>query len=150
MVKCGQYLAHAPLAIRMSTWSICSQHWIKQPFVTHPLLHLLLPVCMYTGGGRLPVGLSCKHAMPWWASSHLAVRWECRPLPLHTGKIYFEICSDSMHIGSQFNAHRVSRLICILHKCIIRPYKLKLRYNWASGILMICWIVVKKVAFSHL
>ena len=29
--------------------------------------------------GWLPVRLSYKHATPWWASAHLAVRWECRP-----------------------------------------------------------------------
>ena len=48
--------------------------------------HPFLSVHMYTGGRRVPVRLYCKYATPWWASAHLAVRWESRPPPSHTGK----------------------------------------------------------------
>ena len=64
---------------------------LNQAAICHPPPHvhdhLLLSVRMYTSGGWLPVGLSCNHAMPRWASAHQAVRWECHPLPSHTGKI---------------------------------------------------------------
>ena len=118
MVRCSQYLTHAPLAIRMSTWSICSQRQIKQLFVTHHLMFMTtlfyLSPCILVGAASC-----CKHAMAWWSSAHLAV---IVLSPCIQAK-YGEICSDSMwsifavtDSTAQFKTHRDSR--CILQNAL--------------------------------
>ena len=122
MVKCSQYLMHVPLAIKMSTWSICSQRQIKQRCLS-PTTSCSWPpfsICPHVyRWGQLPVGLSCKHAMAWWSSAHLAV---IVLSPCIQAK-YGEICSDSMWSifavtdnTAQFKTYRDSR--CILQNIL--------------------------------